>query len=643
MVCVAREDWVRYPKGRIQAGELLIEVKGKAEKIAIVPDDFPKATLVTGTCFKLTTKEPDNRYVLAAYLTCRYGQALKDRLKTNLLVSYLAKADLYSLPVPRVSQQFRESIAAVFMECFAAQKESKLLQKEAQHILLRALDLEHWQPPEPLTYTRSSRDAFTAGRLDAEYFAPAVDSLVKRLRKDGLTIGNVAPARHERFNAADTGDFNYIEIGGVRTDGTVIAESVPHAEAPDRATWFVKTGDIVTSTVRPVRRLSALIAPEQNRYVCSSGFVVLNPKDIAAEVLLIYLRLPIVCKLMDLHTSASLYPAISEQDLLALPIPRVGNETESSIVTNVQAAQASRRRAAELLDAAKRAVEIAIEDSESAALAYLASVAADAASCDHGAHDAPPAPANRPATEPMARPPRGRGQPARRLSGEGDGIHPELDGPGKRAGGSRAGTGAADSTRPLDATRELATTAGTLSYAQVSERLAAEVADCLDELFDTQPSSIAITSEWLREIHRRIAGDLFPDWAGRWRITEVQVGTHLPPLPRQIAVHMRNFCLDLEERLRHVGDAQSIAGLLAWVDWRFQWIHPFKDFNGRVGRILLIALSYRLSLPPINPAAQGAAAQEYFSALRAADDGNLLPLQEIWLDRLSGRHLEGKP
>lgn len=106
---------------------------------------------------------------------------------------------------------------------------------------------------------------------------------------------------------------------------------------------------------------------------------------------------------------------------------------------------------------------------------------------------------------------------------------------------------------------------------------------------------------------------------------------------------MKNFCLDLEERLRHVDDARSIAGLLAWVDWRLQWIHPFKDFNGRVGRILLVALAYRAGLPPIDPAAQGSAARRYFSAPRTADSGNLLPLQEIWLDRLSGRHLEGKP
>lgn len=171
---------------------------------------------------------------------------------------------------------------------------------------------------------------------------------------------------------------------------------------------------------------------------------------------------------------------------------------------------------------------------------------------------------------------------------------------------------------------------------EVSERLAARVADCLDALFDADPASIDITSDWLLAVHRAIAGELFPEWAGKWRATDVQVGTHLPPPPRDVSVQMRNFCLDLDERLHHVGGAQSLAELLAWVDWRFQWIHPFKDFNGRVGRILLVVLGYRLNLPPVDPAAPPADAQAYFAALRAADAGNHLPLQEIWLRRLAG-------
>ena len=38
---------------------------------------------------------------------------------------------------------------------------------------------------------------------------------------------------------------------------------------------------------------------------------VLTPEEIEPELLLVYLRLPLVCELLDLHTTASMYPAIS--------------------------------------------------------------------------------------------------------------------------------------------------------------------------------------------------------------------------------------------------------------------------------------------------------------------------------------------
>ncbi len=248
--------------------------------------------------------------------------------------------------------------------------------REAEQTLLQALGFEGWEPPEPLTYTRNASDALAAARFDAEYFAPRVAQLLAKLRSDGLTLRDVAPARHEKFETRKYGNdtFPYIEISGLRSDGTATSEPTPTAEAPSRASQIVRGGDIITSTVRPIRRLSAIIAPEQDGHVCSSGFVVLEPKAIAPEVLLTYLRLPVICELMDLHTSASLYPAISERDLLQLPVPQIPDPAAEEIIHHIRQAHQSRQQAQSLLESAKRAVEVAIEEGEAAALAWLTSV-----------------------------------------------------------------------------------------------------------------------------------------------------------------------------------------------------------------------------------------------------------------------------
>lgn len=157
------------------------------------------------------------------------------------------------------------------------------------------------------------------------------------------------------------------------SDGTASSEPTPTDEAPCHASQKVHQGDIITSTVRPIRRLSAIIAPNQHEHVCSSGFVVLEPKAIAPEVLLTYLRLPIVCELMDLHTSASLYPAISERDVLKLPIPKIPEKAAQTIITQIRQAHHSRQEAQSLLAKAKHAVEEAIEEGEEKALSLLKS------------------------------------------------------------------------------------------------------------------------------------------------------------------------------------------------------------------------------------------------------------------------------
>lgn len=83
--------------------------------------------------------------------------------------------------------------------------------------------------------------------------------------------------------------------------------------------------------------------------------------------------MPIVCELMDLHTSASLYPAISERDLLKIPIPKIPDKAAQTIITQIRQAHYSRQEAHSLLAKAKRAVEVAIEEGEAKALAFLRS------------------------------------------------------------------------------------------------------------------------------------------------------------------------------------------------------------------------------------------------------------------------------
>jgi type I restriction enzyme S subunit len=355
---------------RVFPGDILLTKGGSVARVGLVTQMAAASRdLIFLNSSKLSREDQAFLYL---YSQTQFFNRVLLRSSSQTAQPHLTITLVRELRVLNASWEMKSQALSLVDAAFNSLDLARKHQADTENSLLRELGLMDWQAPEPLSYIRQSSDAFAAGRVDAEYFSPRVRELMALLGRDGLTIGKVAPVRHEIFNANKAGKkFSYIEIGDMRTDGTVEATELDTAEAPSRATQHVRAGDVLTSTVRPIRRLSAAVDSKQDGAVCSSGFVVLCPIDVSTSTLVTYLRLPLVCELMDLHTSASLYPAISERDLLSLPIPRIPQTTQQAVDQQVEAAHASKQRATQLLEAAKRAVEIAIEDSEAAALKYL--------------------------------------------------------------------------------------------------------------------------------------------------------------------------------------------------------------------------------------------------------------------------------
>lgn len=355
-------------RSHLKKGDVLLSIIGTIGELSLVTSKDP----ATCSC-KLAILRPYkvSPEFLATFLRSEHGQNQIERLTRGAVQKGLILEDMDQLWLPKVSDFFEKRIVSTVR----ASKETRDLttrkQTEAQDILLAALGLGDWTPPEPLAYTARAADVFALGRFDARFFAPRIQALLDLLAVDGRTVADVADPRREKFRPDACAAFDYIEISDIDGAGAATSTRLASEDAPSRATWHVRAGDIITSTVRPIRRLSAQVTSEQEGFVCSSGFVVVTPRDIAPEVLLTYLRLPVICELLDLYASASMYPAITDADVFNLPLPQIPDAETDQVKQNVIAAKKAKARAASMLDAAKRAVEIAIEDGETAAIAHL--------------------------------------------------------------------------------------------------------------------------------------------------------------------------------------------------------------------------------------------------------------------------------
>jgi len=97
-------------------------------------------------------------------------------------------------------------------------------------------------------------------------------------------------------------------------------------------------------------------------------------------------------------------------------------------------------------------------------------------------------------------------------------------------------------------------------------------------------------------LHRMLIENINEDIAGRFRRKNeyVRVGTHIAPAPEHVE-SMVNAAL-LEYSSNH---SNHFLENIAKFHLEFEYVHPFNDGNGRIGRVLINFQLMKLGFPPI--------------------------------------------
>ena len=147
---------------------------------------------------------------------------------------------------------------------------------------------------------------------------------------------------------------------------------------------------------------------------------------------------------------------------------------------------------------------------------------------------------------------------------------------------------------------------------------------------------IAFSPDLVRQIHKIGFGWIFPEMAGKFRKIDVMVSNHIPPKFYLVDQLMVEFIQDLKARLKYLPKIENskfidgLIALLAWAHHRFLWIHPFADYNGRIGRVLYNIILLDLNLPPIELKVETETGRKrYVEALAKADKGDYKGLKKF--------------
>jgi len=182
-----------------------------------------------------------------------------------------------------------------------------------------------------------------------------------------------------------------------------------------------------------------------------------------------------------------------------------------------------------------------------------------------------------------------------------------------------------------------------LALFEVSDRVEDEVPDVRElrnyaralEWGATEVANTGITPAFVKRLHQMLMTNIRggDDTPGQFRVKQVLIGgdgtysrAKFVPAP---AVHVGALIDDLTA---FMADAKAIPPLVraAMAHYQFETIHPFKDGNGRVGRLLIaiqVVRDFQMQLPALHMSA-------YFEADRRSYYDGLLNLSKTgrWAD-----------
>lgn len=371
-------------RSHLRKGDVLMSIVGAIiGNSAIVTTD----TKATCSCKLSILRAKSNCIlpeVLLVYIKTKYGQNQIQKFKRGAAQTGLLLEDFEQLFIPQFGSELQHTICNLIGLIRQNLDHSILLYEEAHGLLLSHLGIDSYAPNPSGIAVKSFTNSFgTSGRLDSEYYQPKYEEMLQAIsthnpKKLGGVNGIV-----EIKKSIEPGSDYYGDEGVpfVRVSNL----SKYEISKPDIKIPFDTVGNIhelypKRDTILLSKDGSVGIAfkvEEDMQCVTSGAILHLTVKN-TAEILPDFLTLVLNSKAVQMQAERDAGGSIiqhwkqSEIEEAFIPVLEMDKQLEISI--KIEEFFALRKKSAELLELAKTAVEVAIEQGEDNAIAMLEGV-----------------------------------------------------------------------------------------------------------------------------------------------------------------------------------------------------------------------------------------------------------------------------
>jgi restriction endonuclease S subunit len=373
-------------KSKIYSGDIVFTIAGTIGNAAVVPDKLNNTNSNQAIAkIRDTVISP---FYTSTFLNSKYGKCQSCRFIVSNVQPNLLLTQVKNLKIPIPSGTFQKQIEKLVSKAHGEKQKANTLYKEAEDILLEKLGLKNWKPKnkkinidgkefeeeENISIRRSS-ECLEVNRFDAEYWLPRYDeieNLIKNSKGGFDNLPNLINISKEKIKIASNENYNYIELADINSNiGTINQiEEIIGANLPSRAKMKINKGYVLMSSIEGSINKIALVDFEKNNLVASTGFFIFKENRLNKETGLVLLK-----SLSNLYikreAQGTILTAIPNTSLGRIILPKVNLDIQSIISRKIEESFKSRRKSKELLEMAKRGVEIYIENDEQKGINYI--------------------------------------------------------------------------------------------------------------------------------------------------------------------------------------------------------------------------------------------------------------------------------
>jgi len=377
-ICISEKSYYLpvMKRSHLAKGDILMSIVG-----AIIGNIALVRTNDRQTCScKLAIMRPkkgSSSLMMAVYLKTKYAQNQIQKFRRGAAQTGFLLEDADQVIMPVFSSDFCERIEKVVENMNAVTEQSTSVYVAAEKLLLQALGLNDFTPSIDPVAVKSFAESFGAsGRLDAEYYQPKHEEVLTATRKNKTSILSdlVTVKKSIEPGSAEYTDegIPFLRVSDITKFGITNPEihlnRIPYANMglqPKKDTiLFTKDGTV-----------GIAYKTEKDLDIITSGAVlhltVKDKKGLLPDYLTLVLNSMIVQMQAERDTGGSVIVHWRPSDISNVVIPILDVPMQEKIAVAVQQSFEFRWQSEQLLDTAKQAVEMAIEQGEAAALKWL--------------------------------------------------------------------------------------------------------------------------------------------------------------------------------------------------------------------------------------------------------------------------------